>query len=88
MEARWNEFTEELCVRFEEKNMSDVIEEFKMLKQTGMVTNYLDKFEELRALMWNAQPCLIEQYFVSNFVSNLRGELRSIVKMMLPTTVR
>ena len=47
--AGWNE----LCVRFGEKNMSDMIEEFKMLKQVGMVTEYLDKFKELMALMWN-----------------------------------
>ena len=60
MEAGWNEFAEELCVRFGEKNMFDVIEEFKMLKQVGTVTEYLDKFEELRALMWNAYPSLME----------------------------
>ena len=34
--------------------MSDVIEEFKILKQKGTVIDYLDKFKELRALMWNA----------------------------------
>lgn len=71
----WNDFVEELCVRFGEKNMFDVVEEFKMLKQTGLVVEYLDKFEELRALLWNAQPHLTEQYFVSNFVSGLKGEL-------------
>ena len=74
VEAGWNNFVEELCVRFGEKNMSDVIEEFKMLKQTGVV-EYLDKFEELRALLWNTQPHLTEQYFVSNFVSGLKEEL-------------
>jgi len=52
--AGWNEFAEELCVRFEEKNMSVVIREFKMLKQVGTVIEYLDKIKELRALMWNA----------------------------------
>ena len=50
--------------------------------------DYLDKFEELKALMWNAQPYLTKQYFASNFVNGLRGELWSMVKIMLPTTVR
>ena len=59
-EAGWNEFVEELCMRFGERSMSDVIEEFKMLKQTGTVTKYLDKFEELRALMCTVQPHLTE----------------------------
>lgn len=58
MEAGWNEFAEELCERFRERNMYDVIEEFKTLKQVRIATKYLDKFEELRALMWNAQPTL------------------------------
>ena len=30
--AGWNEFEEELCMRFGERSMADVIEEFKMLK--------------------------------------------------------
>ena len=87
-EAGWNEFVEELCMRFRERSMADVIKEFKMLKQTGTVTEYLDEFEELRALLWTIQPHLTEQYFVSNFVSGLKGELRSMVKMMLLASVR
>ena len=38
--------------------------------------------------MWNAQPSLIEQYFVSSFISGLKDELRSMVKMMMPSTIR
>lgn len=38
--------------------------------------------------MWNAQPTLTDQYFVSSFISGLKDELRSMVKMMMPTTVR
>ena len=45
MEARWNEFAKELCERFGERNMSGVIEEFKMLKQVGTVTEYLEKLK-------------------------------------------
>lgn len=38
--------------------MADVIEEFNKLRQEGVVTGYLEKFEELGALIWNAQPTL------------------------------
>jgi len=31
---------------------------------------------------------LTEQYFVSSFISGLKDELRSMVKMMMPATVR
>ena len=36
--AQWIDFVEELCKRFEEKNMADVIEEFNKLKQEEIVT--------------------------------------------------
>ena len=52
--VRWIDFAKELCRRFGEKNMADVIEEFNKLKQEGAVTEYLENFEELGALMWNA----------------------------------
>ena len=54
VETRWIDFAEELCKRFGEKNMADVIEEFNKLKQEGTFTKYLEKFEELGALLWNA----------------------------------
>ena len=68
--------------------MADVIEEFNKLKQEGSITEYQEKFEELGALMSNAQPTLTNQYFVSSFIRGLKDELRSVVKMMMPTTVR
>ena len=60
MNARWIDFAEELCVWFGERNLADVIEEFNKLKQEGSVTKYQEKFEELGALMCNAQPTLID----------------------------
>ena len=38
--------------------------------------------------MWSAQPTLTDQYFVSSFISGFENELRFMVKMMMPTTVR
>jgi len=52
------------------------------------VAEYQEKFEELGALMWNAQPTLTDQYFVSSFISGLKDELRSMVKMMMLMTIR
>jgi len=88
MNARWIDFVKKLCVRFGERNIADVIKEFNKLEKEGSVTGYQEKFEELRALMWNAQPTLIDQHFVSSFISGLKDELRSMVKIMMPTTVR
>ena len=85
---RWIDFAEEFCIRFGERNMVDIVEEFNKLKQEGSVTDYQERFEELGVLMWNMQPTLTDKYFVPSFISGLKDELRSMVKMMMPTIVR
>ena len=38
--------------------------------------------------MWNVQPSLIEQYFVSSFINGLTDEVRPLVKVMQSATVK
>ncbi|KAH0748997.1 hypothetical protein KY290_028229 [Solanum tuberosum] len=45
------ELKEELCVRFGDEWMEDVVEEFNKLEQTGSVGEFLVKFEDLKAQM-------------------------------------
>ena len=87
-EVNWVEFAEDLCEHFVERSMTDAIEEFNKLRQERSVVEYQILFEELRSLMWRSQPTLMEHYFVSSFISGLKDELRPIVKMMQPATVR
>ena len=79
---------EDFCIRFGEKPMIDTIKEFNKFKQEGSVIDYQARFEELRSLMMNAHPALIEDYFVSSFISGFNDELRAAIKMMLPATVK
>ena len=51
------------------------------------MTDYWDRFKELRSLLWSDQPVLTEHYFVSRFVSGLKDKLRSMVRMMMSTIV-
>ena len=88
VEVSWAEFAEDLCERFGENSMMDVIEEFNKLRQEGSVADYQIRFEELRSLMWSSQLALAEHYFVSNFISGLKEELRLMVKMMQLVTVK
>jgi len=87
-EVSWADFAEDLRDHFGEKNMTDVIEEFNKLRKNGLVIEYQVRFEELRSLMWNSQPTLTEQYFVTSFISGLKDELRPVIKMMMPSTVK
>jgi len=73
--VNWLEFSEELCNRFGERSMANVVEEFNKLRQEGSVIDYQMKFKELRALLWISQPSITEAYFVSSFISGLKNEL-------------
>jgi len=83
--VNWVDFAEGLYKWFGEKTMTDVIEEFNKLKQEGAVVECQVKFEELRLIVCIVQPGLTEQYLVSTFISVLREELHSMVKMMIST---
>ena len=68
--------------------MTDVVEEFNKIKQNGSVAEYQRRFEELKALMLNHNPYLTKAYFVSSFISWLNEELRLMVKVLLPQTLK
>lgn len=78
----------DLCGRFVDRNIMDVVEEFNKLRKEGMVQSYQLKFEELKSLMLILNPHLTEGYFVFSFVSRLSEELRPIVKMQQPRTIK
>ena len=60
----WSVFADDLCERFRDKSMRDIIEEFNKLKQNGTMQTYQLKFEELRSLIMVHNPHLSEEYFV------------------------
>ena len=70
------------------ENIIDTVEEFNKMRQQGLVEEYLRRFEELRAVIGIAHPGLSEAYFVSSFISGLKDDLRSVVKMLAPTIVK
>lgn len=80
----WNELKEAVCKRFGDIQGSEIVEEFNKLDQKGSIEDYTEKFEELRAGMLSINPHLPESYFVSSFVSGLKGEIKSLVKLGRP----
>ena len=84
----WGMFVEDLCVRFGYKCMRDIIEEFNKFKEEGTVQVYQQKFEKLRSLMMMHNPPLSEKYYISSFISGLGDEIRPMVKMIQPHTVK
>jgi len=47
----WEEFVVDMCARFRDNLNSKMVEDFNRLQQTGILDEYLEKFEELKALI-------------------------------------
>lgn len=77
----WDEFREAVCIRFGEKQGFEIVEELNKLEQKEDLEDYNEKFEELRACMLTFDPHLPESYFILSYVSGLKSEIKSLVKL-------
>lgn len=80
-------FEKNLCARFGELGLEDVVEEFMRVRQEGSVGKYQDKFEEPRVRMDTLMLGLEEPYFLPVFIGGLRDDIRLMVKMLKPKTL-
>ncbi|KAL4289482.1 hypothetical protein GQ457_14G000540 [Hibiscus cannabinus] len=85
--ATWHEFVADLCHRFCDKELTNVIEEFNKLFQHSSVDEYQTRFEGLQPFMLHHNSQLGEAYFVSNFISGLKEEIKHKVKVHAPTSL-
>jgi len=78
----WDEFIIDVCGRFKEDLGCRVVEDFNKLQQTGPLDEYLERFEELKALMIHRTPALPDVFFVDSFISGLKPQLKPFVKVL------
>ena len=57
------------------------------MQQEDSVKEYHEKFEELKPLMLVKNRNLDENYFISNFISGLKEDIKPMIRMMKPTTL-
>ncbi|XP_071940002.1 uncharacterized protein [Coffea arabica] len=74
--------------RFSTVGEANAVEEFSKLSQSSTVLAYQEKFEELRSIVMIQVPELTESYYIASFLSGLRGEIKSAVKMHRPDTLQ
>ena len=55
--------------------------------QTGSVTDYLEQFEMLKALVMPSLPHLQDCYYKTCFLSGLKEEIVTMVKLAKPKTL-
>ena len=83
----WGTFEELLYKRFDNRIGRDVVEEFNKLQQVEQVEEWQEKFEELKTFMMIKNPHLGEEYFVSSFISGLKDEIKTMIRMLSPATL-
>jgi hypothetical protein len=58
--------------RFSTHSTHSSLKQFHHLKQQTSVSDYIQKFEELMALMQMQHPKLTKQYYISSFIAGLK----------------
>ncbi|XP_027171876.1 uncharacterized protein LOC113771497 [Coffea eugenioides] len=86
--VQWKDFGLEVCRRFSNVGEADAVEEFSKLSQSSTVLAYQEKFEELRSIVMLQVPELTESYYIASFLSGLKGEIKSAVKMHRPLSLQ
>ncbi|KAK2986656.1 hypothetical protein RJ640_010112 [Escallonia rubra] len=76
----WNQFVRDLYARFSNVRRDSVIGEFNQLRQTAIVSDYYNHFEEQRAQVVEEFGALDEGYFIKSFIRGLKPEIRSRVE--------
>lgn len=84
----WELFLNVITARFDELKEGKIITKFNKLKHQGSLSNYVKKFEELRAyvLMLGGKD-FNESYFIASFISGLHDDLHAFLGLFVPVTV-
>lgn len=64
-----------------------MVKDFNKLQQKNTINDYQERFEEMRSLMLLKNQRLSEDYFISNFISGLREEIKVMLRMLKPRTL-
>ncbi|WVZ49773.1 hypothetical protein U9M48_001102, partial [Paspalum notatum var. saurae] len=83
----WHHFCRMVEDRFYKTSAYEVIAQFHTLKQLGSVSAYVDKFEELMALVKRNNPSLPEEYFICSFVSGLKDYIKNHLQCHRPAAL-
>ncbi|KAG8369727.1 hypothetical protein BUALT_Bualt14G0043900 [Buddleja alternifolia] len=80
----WPQFTLAILERFDDYDPELIVGSFNKLNQIGTVSDYLERFEELKSHMLIFNKDLPEEFFSSSFVNGLKDDTRGVVMSMKP----
>lgn len=64
-----------------------MVKEFNKLSQENEVKDCIERFEELESLMTVMNPALPESYYISNFISWLKDDVKLMLKILKPSSL-
>lgn len=68
----WDDFIIDLVTRFKDSRTDNVVEEFNRLQQVGSLEEYIDEFENMKAILLQNGHVLPESYVLASFVGGLK----------------
>lgn len=69
-------FVNDVCARFEVLDAENVVAKLNKLQLKDNLSDYQDKFKELKALKLGKNRYSSEDYFVSSFLSGFKEEIQ------------
>lgn len=84
----WGKFCQAVLKRFDRDQYKMQLRQLDALRQSGSVTEYLEKFEQLShgILLYNAS--YDDTYFVVRFLGGLKEEIRAGISLHQPKDVQ
>jgi hypothetical protein len=83
----WSVFSKLVLDRFSPVSNYSVVEQFHQTKQTTFVTDYINKFEEIMAVVQRVHPQMHESYYVMAFIDGLRDNIKHYLIPHSPVTL-
>jgi hypothetical protein len=85
--VQWTQFCTMVYNRFSPHSLHSSMEHFPHLKQNSSIIEYIQRFEELMALMQMDYPGLSEHYFMSSFIAGLKEDIKHYLIPHSPQTL-
>lgn len=80
----WSELCDKVCAKFTRDRHQQLIRQYIHIKQTGSVTDYVEKFDSIMHQMLAYDSELKPVYFVTKFVEGLRDAIRTVIMVQRP----
>ena len=84
----WEEFCNAVFERFDRDQYQIHLKQLDSLRQSGSVSDFLERFEELSHAVFLYNPIYDDTFFVNRFLGGLQEDIRSVIALHRPKNVQ